>query len=92
MEDVEALTLNKTFTTENISISPNPVNDILHIEIPDENTCLYDVSILNDIGVEMKIFSSAGTLEFDVSELPSGVYFVKIFADDKFFIGKFFKN
>lgn len=92
MEDVEALTVNKTFTTENICISPNPVNDILRIEISDENTCLYDISILNDTGVEMKNFSSAGALEFDVSELPSGVYFVKIFADDKFFIGKFFKN
>lgn len=92
MEDVEALTANKTFTTENISISPNPVNDILRIEIPDENTFLYDVSILNDTGVEMKNFSSAVALEIDVSELSSGVYFVKIFADDKFFIGKFFKN
>ena len=92
MEDVEALTENKIFTTENISISPNPVNDILRIEIPKENTCMYDVSILDNTGVEMKNFSSAGSFEFDVSELPSGVYFVKVFADDKFFIGKFFKN
>ena len=92
MEDVEALTENKIFTTENISISPNPVNDILRIEIPDENTCVYDVSILDNTGVEMKNFSSAGSFEFDVSELSFGVYFVKVFADDKFFIGKFFKN
>lgn len=92
MEDVEALTENKIFTTENISISPNPVNDILRIEIPDENTFLYDVSILDNTGVVMKKFSSVDSLEFDVSELSSGVYFVKVFADDKFFIGKFFKN
>lgn len=75
-----------------LNISPNPVNDILRIEIPDENTCVYDVSILDNTGVEMKNFSSAGSFEFDVSELSSGVYFVKVFADDKFFIGKFFKN
>ena len=75
-----------------LNISPNPVNDILHIEIPDENTCMYDVSILDNTGAEMKNFSSVSSLEFDVSELPSGVYFVKVFADDKFFIGKFFKK
>lgn len=75
-----------------LNISPNPVSDILCIENPDESTCTYDVSILDNIGVEMKNFSSVGSLEFDVSELPSGVYFVKVFAGDKFFIGKFFKN
>jgi len=92
MEDVEALTANKTFTAENISISPNPVNDILNIEFPDENVWQYDVSILDNTGVEIKIFSSVDSLEFDVSDLSSGIYFIKVLAGDKIFAGKFLKN
>lgn len=75
-----------------LNISPNPVNDILHIEFPDENVWQYDVSILDNTGVEIKIFSSVSSLEFDVSELPSGVYFVKVLVGDKIFAGKFIKN
>ena len=75
-----------------LNISPNPVNDILHIEFPDENVWQYDVSILDNTGVEIKIFSSVGSLEFNVSDLSSGIYFVKVLVGDKIFAGKFIKN
>ena len=75
-----------------LNISPNPVNGILRIEIPDENACMYDVSILDNTGVVMKKFSSVDSLEFDVSDLSSGIYFIKVLAGDKIFAGKFLKN
>lgn len=75
-----------------LNISPNPVNSILHIEIPNENNSLYDISIMNNMGVTVKNFSSVVSFDFDVSELPSGLYFVKAIADDKNFVGRFFKN
>ena len=92
MEEVNALTDCKSYDSETMNVYPNPVNGILRIEIPDENTCMYDVSILDNTGVEIKNFSSVGSLEFDVSELPSGVYFVKVLVGDKVFVGKFIKN
>lgn len=75
-----------------LNISPNPVNSILHIEIPNENNSLSDISIMNNMGVTVKNFSSVVSFDFDVSELPSGLYFVKAITDDKNFVGRFFKN
>lgn len=92
MEDVEALTGNKSLAVENISISPNPTNNILHIELPDEISFPCEVSVINELGNIVRNFvSNANTTEIDVSELDSGIYFVKAFASGKFYIGKFSK-
>ena len=92
MEDVEALTGNKSLTVENISISPNPTNNILHIELPDEISFPCEVSVINELGNIVRSFvSNVNTNEIDVSDLDSGIYFVKAFANGKFYIGKFSK-
>ena len=57
-----------------INTYPNPVEDVLNISV-DENSSL---SLLNVNGEEVKTFDvKAGNNQFDISDLPSGVYLIK---------------
>ena len=60
---------------ESIRLFPNPTNDIIHIEGLEEPT---DVSIYNAIGVRVKTLTIDGRHDISVSELPAGLYLVRI--------------
>jgi hypothetical protein len=73
---------------ENISIYPNPVQDILYIKTSEEiiKAEIYDASgrILNTTGVK--------TNSVNVAELAKGNYIIKLFTKDKTMIQKFIKK
>jgi Leucine-rich repeat (LRR) protein len=73
---------------ENISIYPNPVQDILYIKTSEEiiKAEIYDASgrILNTTGVK--------TNSVNVAELAKGNYIIKLFTKDKTMILKFIKK
>ena len=57
-----------------IKVYPNPVEDIININV-EENT---SVSLFNILGEEVKTFDIVtGDNQFDISNLPNGVYIVK---------------
>ena len=58
------------------NIYPNPTHDILHIE----GSEIDNILIFNTLGQEIKTIAtnSDETVEIDCSDLPNGVYFVKI--------------
>jgi beta-agarase len=73
-EDVKANT---------IKIYPNPVNDVLHI---DSNSIFENISIFKLNGAKIKTeISKNATNNFDVSQLPTGLYIVKAQKEDKTF-------
>ncbi len=57
----------------NIELYPNPVNDILHIELSADN---FGVELYNMFG--QQVLKTQNEREISVSELPSGIYVLKI--------------
>ncbi len=72
----------------NISIYPNPTINTLTINL--ENKILKKVAIYNELGQKVK---ETITKEIDVSNLSSGIYFVKIYLQsDNIFVKKIIKR
>ncbi|MCL2073809.1 MAG: T9SS type A sorting domain-containing protein [Marinilabiliaceae bacterium] len=69
---------------DSFKIFPNPVSDKLNIISPISEK--FDIEIITTTGL-LIMSSETNNTEIDVSKLPSGVYFVKIFSkfDNKFF-------
>ena len=78
---------------DDIEIYPNPVSDLLEIRLikPDPNGL--DISIIDQLGRE-KIHQSIGGHggQVDVSELPPGIYMVRIKGTDGSFVHKMIKG
>ena len=91
--DVTSALVTSNFQTEkNISIFPNPTNDILNVENK-TGEILSNISIYSINGTlvkEVKETSSMNSVL--VSDLPTGVYFVKFIISDKVLNYKFIKK
>lgn len=70
-----------TALNADIRIYPNPVKDVLHIDVSAMPTAA-NIRIFNFLGTEIQIVSSnlskSGLILLDVQDLPSGVYFVRV--------------
>ena len=75
--------------TSSINIYPNPVNDRLYIEaeVEIEEVVVYDV-----FGRQQSTVNGQQTLSIDVSNLNSGIYFVKINTENGNIVNKFIKK
>lgn len=67
------------FTSNTISIAPNPAHDRITINA---NQSITSVSIYNTLGQEIMDWKEISSSTIDVSELPSGLYFVTIRLED----------
>jgi hypothetical protein len=59
---------------------PNPVSDILYVDLGNKSSASYDIRLYNSLGNmcrQTKI--TGGTVEFSVSNLPGGIYFLNIY-------------
>lgn len=79
-KNISALSIpNEENTNMNFKIFPNPVMDVLNIEIP-KNNCFsenFRLEIYSTLGI--KVWQSSQiTGQIDISILPSGVYYLKI--------------
>ena len=76
----------------NYSIYPNPVNNVLNINF-NQQIKNAQISIMNISGQTIKRLSTENTTKFEMntSNLPSGIYFARIFADGKITTLKFIK-
>ena len=68
-----------THSNDQFVISPNPVSDRLYIKIPDPS--LSNETQLSLVDLNGQLISKNNGLSIDVSGLPSGLYFVLIYAD-----------
>ena len=76
---------------KNINVYPNPVKDMLYVETETEikEIIIYDVYGRHQV---TKTSSHQGDLSIDVSNLNSGVYFVKIKTDSGDVVRRFVKK
>ena len=80
-----------------INIYPNPVNDILYIETQTltqtlTQTQTLTVEIYDVFGRQQSTVNGQQTLSIDVSNLNSGIYFVKINTANGNIVNKFIKK
>ena len=75
-----SIDLQENFITYNVDIFPNPATSTLNFSSDYENGKL-SVLILNSQGQEVRRFAFDGSRSIDVSDLSSGIYFVKILGN-----------
>ncbi|NNC86622.1 MAG: T9SS type A sorting domain-containing protein, partial [Bacteroidia bacterium] len=75
---------------QSIFVYPNPVKAILYLDLPILSTDNTIISIYNSEGrvVQNKVINNSS---LNVSELNSGIYFIRINSDDKYFRAGFIK-
>ncbi|MGB1216279.1 MAG: T9SS type A sorting domain-containing protein [Saprospiraceae bacterium] len=79
---------NEDITTTNVIISPNPVHDLLQIEMDENN---FDIFIFNTLG-QIVFQEKNSSKQVNISHLDKGIYFIKIEADGKKYSQKVIKN
>ncbi|MFA6924158.1 MAG: T9SS type A sorting domain-containing protein [Bacteroidales bacterium] len=83
---------NKIFNKNQINIYPNPANTQITIELP-QTTKQSTIIIYNISGEEtIKAKGIRQKTKVDISNLQSGIYFIKIVNEDGVSVGKFIKN
>ena len=80
---------NQDFTKNQITIYPNPVNDVLNINL--ENSIISSVTVFNTLGQKV-YFSFSATSQIDVSKLEAGAYFLKVDDLEGEYYGRFVKK
>ena len=74
----------------NISIYPNPVQDELWIDYA--NSQPFSINIINEMGkIVVSAESSDNKTSVVISDLPGGIYFVRIISDDRVITRKIVK-
>jgi Secretion system C-terminal sorting domain len=86
--NVSSLATGEVSKKENITISPNPVTDILNIET---DAKIVSVSVFDAKGSLVKTISNAGKT-VNVSELSTGNYLIKVKTDKSEFTKKIIKK
>ena len=74
----------KSASPSQYNIYPNPVSDILHIEIDPPTDVktppTYDLRLYDGQGnMLQQAFTQGGTVQFNVSNMPGGVYYLHIY-------------
>jgi len=87
----------QTESTQIFSVYPNPANELISIETAEMGNSLKRYSIYNMRGQVVSVrtstgFNSQNIEQFDIRELPKGVYIVELIADGKRSTQKFTKN
>jgi sugar lactone lactonase YvrE/N-acetylneuraminic acid mutarotase len=72
-----------------IEIYPNPVKDVLHIDLPGKTGMLEAYDITGKLVLQKQIHESNTSI--NVSGLKNGIYFVKVSSDKQIFTGKMMK-
>lgn len=74
---------------ENVLIYPNPVNDDVNVLAQG----LEEVQVIDATGQVLEVYASnSSKLEVNISDLPSGVYVLKISLSDKVILKRIYKN
>lgn len=81
-------------TKNELTVYPVPVKDILYIK-PSESGLIKRLIFINQFGLQVKninLSGKEGIIELNVSDLPSGYYFLRIISTDNIVDKKIFVN
>ena len=87
--DTSTTNINDTEQSSSPHIYPNPMNDRLYIET---ETKIEEVVIYDVYGRQQSTVNGQQSLSIDMSDLNSGVYFVKIYTDNGNFVKRIIKD
>ncbi len=79
-------------------VYPNPVKDLVYVDIQSKTTCRILINLYNILGTEVKKWESidlhegAQKLKLDLSELKSGLYVLKFSVSGQFYSQMIKKN
>jgi hypothetical protein len=74
------------------SIYPNPASKFIIIKIPNLGNVIKDIEITNTLGSEsLAILSNDNPIRVDISNLPSGLYFLNVRTSNTIMVSKFYK-
>lgn len=95
-DEMQPLGISDVNISEKANVYPNPANDIISFELPENFVRNITYDIFNNIGIKIdKKFSSSVSgknLTINISELPLGFYFICVKAESKNIVGKFIKK
>lgn len=82
---------------QEVTVSPNPSHDIFNVSIGGFENETVNVGVYNTIGeilMSESATSSNNTIKtsFDLSDLPNGIYFVRVFGEGSYTVKKIIKN
>jgi hypothetical protein len=91
--DCSTAGINNNDLSSFIYIYPNPANEVLNIDLTAISNKIEVANILDITGRIIKSYSakSASVNSINISQLPSGVYFVKIVTTDNEYVKRFVK-
>ena len=73
-----------------LQLYPNPVHDILNLQLPEGMSA--EIEVINANGQVIQSFQSSEFERMDVSELPAGLYMLKIFNGKNGMVKRFIKQ
>jgi len=90
-------TFSETFSVEEYKpeIYPNPVSSFLtvkNVKHSEKTTCLSILDISGKKLKEVNVDINDDSVKLDVADLPSGIYFIRIYSNQKVIYGKFCKD
>ena len=77
--------------TEHFKVYPNPADSELFLELPDNNELVH-VDIFSSSGALFYSSEFTNSINIDVKQWPSGIYFIKSFNNKIRIVNKFVKN
>ena len=83
------------FNTSSVSVYPNPVDDVVSIEIQDVKTSTIDIQVIDVLGtvVQKSIYSSGTSIHrIDLASLSHGIYFIQMNAGSTQWTERIVKN
>ncbi len=80
-----------------VSVYPNPNNGEITLEVEMQNEAELSVGLYDMIGKQVWLDSDLGQItslrkQYDLSQIPDGVYFIRIHADDQMMVQKLIKQ
>ena len=81
----------KNKRVNSFSISPNPCLDYLLVEHHSANQEAIIVSLYNSLGEKIEQFTVINSVQLDLSNYPSGVYYLKTPDSQRLYLKKFIK-
>ncbi len=63
----------------NVQIAPNPAADYFNVK---SDITVGNIDVYNIIGAKVKSFDKRQQSPYDISELPTGMYLVRVFSED----------
>jgi hypothetical protein len=72
---------NEISTLEGVDIFPNPVNELLIVNLPSNSTGAYEIVLSNILGEELQVLNTTAatsSVKLDFSRFAAGTYFIKV--------------